>query len=65
MVPVWSPIKIVKMVLIGWTSSSRGQQVGFLNAILKNIVWNYKAQSFQIWYKASYGSHLPIFGGQH
>ena len=40
----WSPTKIVQMVLIGWISRSRGQKIGFQNAIFKNLlVWNYKA----------------------
>ena len=63
MVPGWSPTKIVQMVMIGCISRSRGQNVGFQNAIFKNLlVWNYKAQSFQIWYIASSRSPLPIFG---
>ena len=40
----WSPTKIVQMVVIGWISRSRGQKIGFQNAIFKNLlVWNYKA----------------------
>jgi len=64
MVPGWSPTKIVQMVLIGWISRSQGQKIGFQNAIFKNLlVWNYKAQSFHIWYIiTSSGSSLPIFG---
>jgi len=50
MVPGWSPTKIVQMVLIGCISRSRGQKLGLQMAIFKNLVWNYKAQSFQIWY---------------
>jgi len=49
MIPGWSPTKIVQMVLIGCISSSRGQKLGFQNAIFKNLlVWNYKAHSFYI-----------------
>jgi len=60
MVPVWSPTKIVKMVLIDWISRSRGQKVGFQNAIFKNLlVGNYKAQGFHIWYIASSWGPLP------
>jgi len=36
-----SPMKIVQMVLIGCISRSRGQKIGFQNAIFKNLlVWN-------------------------
>ena len=50
----WSPTKVVQMVLIGCICRSRGQKVGFQNAIFKNLlVWNCKAQSFHIWYIAS------------
>ena len=60
MVPGWSPTKVVQMVLIGCISRSRGQKIGFQNAILKNLlVWNYMAQSFHIWYKASSKGSLP------
>ena len=63
MVPRWSPTKIVQMILIGCICRSRGQKIGFQNAIFKNLVWNYKAQSFRIWYiKTSSRSSLPIFG---
>ena len=52
------------MVLIRCISRSRGQKVGFQNAIFKYLlVWNYKAQSFHIWYIiTSSRSSLPIFG---
>jgi len=41
-------------------SRSQGQKIGFQNAIFKNIlVWNYKAQSFHIWYIASSRGPLP------
>ena len=60
MVPGWSPTKIVQMVLIGCICRSRGQKIGFQNAIFKNLlVWNYKAQSFYIWYIASSRGPLP------
>ena len=60
MVPGWSPTKIVQIVLIGCKSRSRGQKEGFQNEIFKNLlVWNYKAQSFQIWYIASSWGPLP------
>jgi len=62
MVPGWSPTKIVQMVLFGWISRSRGQKIGLQIAIFKNLVWNYKAQSCQIWYIAPSRSSLPIFG---
>jgi len=60
MIPGWSPTKFVQMVLIGCISRSRGQQIGFQNAIFKNLlVWNYKVQSFHIWYIASSRGPLP------
>jgi len=62
MVLGWSPTKIVQMVLIGWISRSRGPKIGLQIVIFKNLVWLYKAQSFQIWYIASSRSSLPIFG---
>jgi len=38
----------------------RGQKIGFQIAIKKNLlVWNYKAQSFHIWYIASSRGPLP------
>ena len=47
------------LVLIGCIRRSRGQKIGFQNAIFKNLlVWNYKVQSFHIWYIAS--SRGPI-----
>jgi len=63
MIPGWSPTKVVKIVLIGCISRSRGQIVGFQNAIFKNpFVWKYKAQSFHICYIASSrGSLLKLF----
>jgi len=37
-----------------------GSKMGFQNATFKNlIVWNYKAQSFHIWYTASSRGPLP------
>jgi len=36
MVPGWSSTEIVQMVLIGCISSSRGQKLGFQNAVFKN-----------------------------
>ena len=60
MVPGWSPTEIVQMVLNGCISRSQGQKIGFQEAIFKNIlVWNYKAQSFHIWYIASSRGPLP------
>ena len=59
-VPGWSPTKIIQMVLIGCISRSHSKKVGFQNAIFKNLlVWNYKAQSFHIWYTASSRRPLP------
>ena len=43
----------------------RVKKIGFHNAIFKNLVWNYKAQSFYIWCITSSKGPLPIFGGQH
>jgi len=60
MVPGWSPTENVQMVLIGCMSRSRGQKICFQNEIFKNLlVWNYKAQSFHIWYIASSTGPLP------
>ena len=60
MVPGWSPTKTVQMVLIGCICRSRGQKIGFQNAIFKNLlVWNNKAQRFHIWYIASSRGPLP------
>ena len=53
MIPVWSLTEIVQMVLIGCISRSQGQKIGF------QIVWNYKAQGFHIWYIASSRGPLP------
>ena len=50
------------MVLIGCISMSGGQKLGLQTAIFKNLVWNYKAQSFQFWYIALFRNFLPIFG---
>ena len=61
MFPGWSPTKIVQMVLIGCICRSRGQKIGLKIAIFKNLVWNYKAHSFQNWYIASSRSSLPLF----
>ena len=67
MIPGWSPTKVVQMVLIGCISRSRGQKVGFQNAIFKNLIaWNYKVQSFHIWYIASSrGPLLKLFCWRH
>jgi len=47
-------------VLIGCMSRSWGQKIGSQNATFKNIfVWNYRAQSFHIWYIASSRGPLP------
>jgi len=63
MVPGCSPTEIVQMVLISCISRSRGQKIGFQNAIFKNLfIWNYKAQRFHIWYiTSSRGSLLKLF----
>jgi len=59
-IPGWSPTKGVQIVSVGCISRSRGQKKGFQNAIFKNrLVWNYNAQSFHIWYKASSRGPLP------
>jgi len=56
----WSPTKIVQIVLIDCISRKWGQNLGFQNAIFKNIlVWKYNTQSFHIWYP------LPKLSGQH
>jgi len=39
---------------------SRGQKIGFQNAIFKYLlVWNYTAQSFHIWHITPSRGHLP------
>ena len=54
MIPMWSPIKVVQTVSFDCINWSQGQKIGFQNAIFKDLlVWNYKAQSFHIWYIAS------------
>jgi len=51
MVPGWSPTKIIQMVPIGCICRSWGQIIGLQKAIFKTfLLWNYKAQSFYIWY---------------
>jgi len=59
MVPGWSSTKIVQMVLIGCIRRSRGQKIGFQNAIFKIFVWNYKAQRFHIWHITPSRGPLP------
>ena len=55
-----SPIKVVQTVSVGCIGRSQGQKIGFQNSIFKNLlVWNYKAQSFHIWYVASSRGPLP------
>jgi len=50
----------------GCISRSRGQKLGFQNAIFKNLlVWKYKTKSFHIWGITSSRGPLPILGGQH
>ena len=50
MIPGYSPIKIIQMVLISCISRSKGRKIGFWNAFFKNLfVWNYTAQRFHIW----------------
>jgi len=65
MIPGWSSTKVVQTVPVGCLSRSQRQKIGFQNAIFKNLVWNYKAQSFYIWCITSSKGPLPIFGGQH
>jgi len=59
MVPGWSPTKIVQLVLIGCICRSRGQKKVFKMQLKNLLVWNYKAQSFHIWYISSRGP-LPM-----
>jgi len=59
-VPGWSPTKIVQMALIGCISRSRGQKIGYQNAIFKNLlVWNYTDQIFHIWHITPSRGPLP------
>ena len=60
MIPRSSSTKVVQTVSVGCISRSRGQNTGFQNAIFKNLlVWNFKAQSFYIWYIALSRGPLP------
>jgi len=60
------PYQIVQMILIGCINRSRDQKIGLQNAIFKNLLfWNYNAQSFHIWYKASSRGPLPILCEQY
>jgi len=38
MIPGWSPTKVVQIVPVGCISMSRGQKIGFQNAIFKNLL---------------------------
>jgi len=61
MIPGWSPTKGVETIPAGCIiGRSQGQNLCFQNAIFKNLlVWNYKTQSFHIWYLTSYRGPLP------
>ena len=49
MIPGWFLTKVVQSVLVSCLSRSRGQKIGFQNAIFKGLlVLNYKAHSFHI-----------------
>jgi len=51
LIPGWSLIKVDRTVPVGCISRSRGQKIGFQNAIFKNLlVRDYKAQCFHIIY---------------
>ena len=53
-IPRCSSTKVVQTIPVGCIRRSPSHKIGFQNAILKNLlVWNYKAQSFHIWYIAS------------
>ena len=48
-------------ILIGCICRSRGQKIGLQKAIFKNLLlWNYKAQSFYIWYIYVTSSRGPL-----
>ena len=53
--------KVVQTVPVGCISRlPKNQKIGFQNAIFKNLhVWNYKTQSFHIWYIALSRGPLP------
>ena len=59
-IPGLSPTKVVS---VGCISRSQGQKYVIQNAIFKNLpVWNYIAESFHIWYTASFrGPLLNLF----
>jgi len=59
----WSlgvPLPKFQIIPVGCISRSQGQKIGFQNAIFKNLVWNYQAQSFHIWYITSSRGPLPL-----
>ena len=53
----WSPLKIVQMVLVCWLIRSQELKIDFF--FLNLLLWNHKAQSFDIWYVASPNGALP------
>jgi len=55
----WSSTKFVQTIPVDCISRSWDQKIGFQNAIIKNILWNNKAQSFYIWYITSSRGPLP------
>ena len=59
----WSLDSPLPTIPVDYTSRSLGQKIGFQNAIVKNLLlWNYKTQSFHIWYIAlSRGPLLKLF----
>jgi len=47
MISGWSSTKVGQTDPVSCISRLRGQKIGFLNAILKNLlIWNYKAQIY-------------------
>jgi len=60
MIPRCFSTKVVQLVLIGCISWSRCHNISFQIATFKNLlVWNYKAQSFHIWYIALSRGLIP------
>ena len=59
-IPRCSSTKVVQTIPVGCISRSPSHKIGFQNAIFKDLlVWNYKVQSFHIWYIASSRGPLP------
>jgi len=64
-IPGWGT-KIIQMIMISCISRSKGQKLGFQNAIFKkSSCLKRQGTEFHIWCITSSRGPLPIFGGQH